>query len=65
MAYSLEIGIYNVTIVVQDRNGYSGTDQMILYIITGEKGGYDIVLIAGSVIALLVVASVIIFLKKR
>ena len=62
---SLETGLYNVTIVVQDRNGYSGTDQMILYIITGEKGGYDIVLIAGSVIALLIVGSVIVFLKKR
>ena len=62
---SLEIGNYNVTIVVQDKNGYSATDQMILYIVSGEKGGYDIVLIVGSVIALLIVASVIVFLKKR
>ena len=60
----LTVGTYNVTIVVQDRNGYSSSDQFILHIVSDDTILTNIIILAVvSSIGVILVAVIII--KKR
>jgi len=62
---SLTEGDYSVTMIIQDRNGFSASDQMILHMIVERVGGLDMLLVVGGVAVILVVIVVIVYLKKR
>jgi hypothetical protein len=62
---SLTEGDYNVTMVIQDRNGFSASDQMILHMIGEIIGSPDMMLVVGIVAVIVVVLVAIVFLKKR
>ncbi len=62
---SLTEGDYSVTMIIQDKNGFSASDQMILHMIVERVGGLDMLLVVGGVAVILVVIVVIVYLKKR
>ncbi|RDE14880.1 MAG: hypothetical protein C4K48_05480 [Candidatus Thorarchaeota archaeon] len=60
--YSLLVGDYSITLLVQDRNGFSASDQMILHVVPADTT--PLILAVGITVLTLGVIAVV-FLKKR